>query len=212
MGVPAPFGVRPRGAAGHHVDGAAPPPGRRPVARPFGVAPGSLTIRWRGRMHRSGMSLACERLKDSASDNGSGIRSSTDSGPSKDRRPAEKARRGHHSLLVITGRRVPRGRRGPVDRGALAFTSGDSARGVHLRVGAERGSGRRGQVPKGTGGMPRRHQMVGVGGRDRPGGAAQRASIPGCPPETRGTETSQYPEERKSTETPLVAASERGRA
>ncbi len=27
---------------------------------------------------------------------------------------------------------------------------------------------------------------------------------------TRGTETSQYPEERKSTETPLVAASERG--
>ncbi len=29
---------------------------------------------------------------------------------------------------------------------------------------------------------------------------------------TRGTETSQYPEEKKSTETPLVAASERGRA
>ena len=29
---------------------------------------------------------------------------------------------------------------------------------------------------------------------------------------TRGTETSQYPEERKSTETPLVAASERGLA
>ena len=27
-----------------------------------------------------------------------------------------------------------------------------------------------------------------------------------------GTETSQYPEERKSTETPLVAASERGLA
>ena len=27
---------------------------------------------------------------------------------------------------------------------------------------------------------------------------------------TRGTETSQYPEERKSTETPQVAASERG--
>ncbi len=27
---------------------------------------------------------------------------------------------------------------------------------------------------------------------------------------TRGTETSQYPKERKSTETPLVAASERG--
>ena len=30
--------------------------------------------------------------------------------------------------------------------------------------------------------------------------------------ETRGTETSQYPKERKSTETPSVAASERGRA
>ena len=29
---------------------------------------------------------------------------------------------------------------------------------------------------------------------------------------TRGTETSQYPEESKSTETPLVAASERGLA
>ena len=29
---------------------------------------------------------------------------------------------------------------------------------------------------------------------------------------TRGTETSQYPEEEKSTEIPLVAASERGRA
>ena len=30
--------------------------------------------------------------------------------------------------------------------------------------------------------------------------------------ETRGTETSQYPEEKKSTETPSVAASERGSA
>ena len=29
--------------------------------------------------------------------------------------------------------------------------------------------------------------------------------------ETRGTETSKYPEEEKSTEIPLVAASERGR-
>lgn len=29
---------------------------------------------------------------------------------------------------------------------------------------------------------------------------------------TRGTETSKYPEERKSTETPLVVASERGPA
>ena len=30
--------------------------------------------------------------------------------------------------------------------------------------------------------------------------------------QTRGTETSQYPEERKSTDTPLVVASERGSA
>ena len=30
--------------------------------------------------------------------------------------------------------------------------------------------------------------------------------------QTRGTETSQYPEEKKSTEIPLVAASERGKA
>ena len=54
--------------------------------------------------------------------------------------------------------------------------------------------------------------MAGVEGRDRSGGAAQRALIPECPLETRGTETSQYPEEEKSTEIPSVAASERGRA
>ena len=78
----------------------------------------------------------------------------------------------------------------------------------------ERGAGpdRRGQAPKGTGGMPRRHQMAGVEGRDRSGGAAQRALIPEYLLETRGTETSQYPEEKKSTETPSVAASERGPA
>ena len=52
----------------------------------------------------------------------------------------------------------------------------------------------------------------GVEGCDKSGGAAQRASIPECPRKTRGTETSQYPEERKSTETPSVAASERGSA
>jgi len=60
--------------------------------------------------------------------------------------------------------------------------------------------------------MPRRHQMAGVEGRDRSGGAAQRALIPEYLLETRGTETSQYPEEKKSTETPSVAASERGPA
>jgi hypothetical protein len=74
------------------------------------------------------------------------------------------------------------------------------------------GPDRRGQAPKGTGGMPRRHQMAGVEGRERSGGAAQRASIPEYPLDTRGTETSQYPQEKKSTETPSVAASERGPA
>ena len=53
---------------------------------------------------------------------------------------------------------------------------------------------------------------AGVEGCDKSGGAAERASIPECPIETRGTETSQYPEEKKSTETPSVAASERGPA
>ena len=34
----------------------------------------------------------------------------------------------------------------------------------------------------------------------------------GCKKRTRGTETSKYPEEKKSTEIPLVVASERGLA
>ena len=74
------------------------------------------------------------------------------------------------------------------------------------------GPDRRGQASKGTGGMPRRHQMAGVAGCEKSGGVAERALIPDYPLETRGTETSQYPEEKKSTETPSVAASERGRA
>ena len=72
------------------------------------------------------------------------------------------------------------------------------------------GPDRRGQAPKGTGGMPRRHQMAGVEGCDKSGGVASRTLIPEYLLETRGTETSQYPEEKKSTETPSVAASERG--
>ena len=51
-----------------------------------------------------------------------------------------------------------------------------------------------------------------VEGCDMSGGAAQRASIPESSTKTQGTETSQYLEEKKSTETPSVAASERGRA
>ena len=66
--------------------------------------------------------------------------------------------------------------------------------------------------PRARGGCLGVVRESGVEGCDKPGGAASRASIPGCPRNTRGTETSQYPEERKSTETPSVAASERGRA
>jgi hypothetical protein len=44
-----------------------------------------------------------------------------------------------------------------------------------------RGPDRRGQAPKGTGGMPRRHQDSGVEGCEKSGGAAQRASSPEYP-------------------------------
>src|SRR5690606_36035648 len=53
---------------------------------------------------------------------------------------------------------------------------------------------------------------LGVAGCDKLGGGAERPSIPRYPDATRGTETSQYPEERKATATPSVAASERGPA
>ena len=55
-----------------------------------------------------------------------------------------------------------------------------------------------------------KHTMI----RRCPNGETRQGSclvIPKGKP-TRGTETSQYPEERKSTETPSVAASERGLA
>ena len=53
---------------------------------------------------------------------------------------------------------------------------------------------------------------LGVAGCEKLGGGAERPSIPRYPDATRGTETSQYPEERKATATPSVAASERGSA
>jgi hypothetical protein len=73
-------------------------------------------------------------------------------------------------------------------------------------------SGRRGQAPKGTGGMPRRHQQCERGRLRNVRGSCPTSVDPGMLTKTRGTETSQYPEEKKSTETPLVAASERGPA
>ena len=51
----------------------------------------------------------------------------------------------------------------------------------HRRPSRARRPDRRGQAPKGTGGMPRRHQDSGVEGCEKSGGAAQRASIPECP-------------------------------
>ena len=41
---------------------------------------------------------------------------------------------------------------------------------------------------------------------------SSRAEYIGARKQTRGTDTSQYPEEKKSTETPQVVASERGSA
>ena len=74
--------------------------------------------------------------------------------------------------------------------------------------------------------MPRRQEAKkGVGACDKLRLAGKRAIIRRCPNgetrqwlctvtakagPTRGTETSKYPQERKSIETPLVVASERG--
>ena len=89
------------------------------------------------------------------------------------------------------------------------------------------------KLSKGRWWMPRqREAMKGVAGCDKPRGAAEQALIRGFPNgathraggavsvsepsrrrrRTRGSEASQYPEEKKSTEIPQVAASERGRA
>jgi len=50
----------------------------------------------------------------------------------------------------------------------------------------------------------------GGGAVRKPDARYRRSEHIGLPGRTRGTETSKYPEERKSTETPLVVASERG--
>ena len=82
-----------------------------------------------------------------------------------------------------------------------------------VSIGATRlASGRRGQAPKGTGGMPRRHQHHRRGRLRNVRGSCPTSVDPGIPVQTRGTETSQYPEEEKATATPSVAASERGPA
>src|SRR5215469_7812627 len=70
---------------------------------------------------------------------------------------------------------------------------------------------RRGQAPKGAGGMPRRHQIRAWKAAISPGELPNERRSRNART-TQGTETSQYLEEKKSTETPSVAASERGRA
>ena len=86
-----------------------------------------------------------------------------------------------------------------------------------------RGSGQRGQAPKGVWGMSWRQEATkGAEDCDKPGRAVNQALTPGspnarhsihrCRGRTGGTETSQYPQEEKATATPSVAASERGPA
>ena len=67
------------------------------------------------------------------------------------------------------------------DAAAAARTGGREPAATDRPPSTERGPDRRGQAPKGTGGMPRRHQDSGVEGCEKSGGAAQRASIPECP-------------------------------
>ena len=88
----------------------------------------------------------------------------------------------------------------------------DVGRGLEHSSRRARRPDRRGQAPKGTGGMPRRHQGYGRGRLRKVRGSCRTSVDPGMPVQTRGTETSQYPEEEKATATPSVAASERGPA
>ena len=109
------------------------------------------------------------------------------------------------------GRRVARRRGAAADRGRARRVGRDVA-GSSSDRGRARRPDRRGQAPKGTGGMPRRHQQYGRGRLRKVRGSCPTSVDPGMPAETRGTETSQYPEEKKATATPSVAASERGPA
>lgn len=74
------------------------------------------------------------------------------------------------------------------------------------------GSSRCGQASKGVGGMPWRHQKSERGRLRNAWGSCRTSVDPGILTKTQGTETSQYLVEKKSTETPSVVASERGRA
>jgi hypothetical protein len=181
---------RPRPLAGGQSGG---PPGGGAGSDPRAAARRasrcSLTIRW----------LVTQASQPSKCGSGT-ILFSTDSGPLRIAR----------SLPEAVGRRVAR-RRGPTNQGTDPPES-VVAIGVPSRRARARRPDRRGQAPKGTGGMPRRHQEYGRGRLRKVRGSCRTSVDPGMPAETRGTETSQYPEEEKATATPSVAASERGPA
>jgi hypothetical protein len=88
----------------------------------------------------------------------------------------------HNFSEAHSGRRVARRRIGPGS--SITHRScncGASWCRLWPASGGTRRPDRCGQVPKGAGGMPRRHQHSGVEGCDMSGGAAQRASIPEYP-------------------------------
>jgi hypothetical protein len=95
--------------------------------------------------------------------------------------------------------------------GALAGMYRTRPLGSRLSPGVA-GRGRCGQASKGAWGMSWRQEAQGRGRRRNVRGSCQPSFDPGMPEPTRGTETSQYPEEEKETSTPSVAASERGPA
>ena len=102
------------------------------------------------------------------------------------------------------GRRIVAGSRdGPPDA-ATRITAGRPG------TAAADGAGR--QVPKGARGDAWASSEFERGTLRYVRGSCLTSGDPGIPEETQGTETSQYLEEKKSTETPLVAASERGPA
>jgi hypothetical protein len=76
---------------------------------------------------------------------------------------------------------------GPGDRVVTTLTPVDLGRRLRRWTGSRVKRGRVGVVkpPRARGGCLGVIRISGVGGRDRPGGAAERASIPGCPKRRR---------------------------
>ena len=172
--VPAPLG------AGRGRRRTASPPGQRPVGCMRGLAPG-------GRRPRAGDRMG-PLLSDNSVDWSRKQATKQDvvvaqflheCGPLRIACHRAGRRRGRGVIVTQTGRRR-------VARRLAAGRSGTDPRRIGSIAGRALGPGarrpdRRGQAPKGTGGMPRRHQDSGVEGCDKSGGAAERASSPECP-------------------------------